>query len=281
MDALIGSSASGYHKLMRNNGDGTFTNVTAGSGLDLFYVQGIEWVTHDFDNDGLLDILGGYSLIMNMGDMRFAWNRVTPGHGGVGDLNNDGFLDVMGQNGLQFNDGNDNHWVRVNLHGTVSNRNGIGARVSVTTASATRIREIRSGDGFEYMSSLMAHFGLGQDDAIDELMVHWPSGMVQIVEAPPIDTVIEITEPLGTDLMDGPVTGTFTVHPNPALDRLMVKGVADDNGRSVTIMDVSGRVAWHGILQRSGIDVALLRPGIYIMSMEVDGRVMNSRFVKQ
>jgi hypothetical protein len=64
----------------------------------------------------------------------------------------------------------------------VSNRNGIGARVEVTSAMGTQIREIRSGDGFRYMSSLNAHFGLGSDTHVDQVTVYWPSGLVNVVQ---------------------------------------------------------------------------------------------------
>ncbi|HEX2617929.1 MAG TPA: VCBS repeat-containing protein, partial [Flavobacteriales bacterium] len=70
MDGLIGSSSGGGHKLMRNDG-GSFTNITPGSGFDLFSGESIEWITYDFDNDGYLDILGGGSLLLNDHDMTF------------------------------------------------------------------------------------------------------------------------------------------------------------------------------------------------------------------
>ena len=99
--AAIGDNGSGYQKLMRNDGPTGFMDVTAGSGMG--GAQSRDWVTHDFNNDGWLDILGGYQLWMNNGDMTFTPNAVSPGQGAIGDLNNDGFLDVLvGSNALLF-----------------------------------------------------------------------------------------------------------------------------------------------------------------------------------
>ena len=74
MDAVIGASstADGTHKVMKNNGDGTFTDVTAGSGWDLNTSLNFEHTSYDFDNDGFTDVFGGGSKIMfGNGDLTF------------------------------------------------------------------------------------------------------------------------------------------------------------------------------------------------------------------
>ena len=75
----------------------------------------------------------------------------------------DGYLDLQAGTNISMNVGGTNNYLRVNTVGTVSNKNGIGARVEITSASGTQIRDVKSGDGFKYMSSLMTHFGLGND----------------------------------------------------------------------------------------------------------------------
>ena len=81
----------------------------------------------------------------------------------------------MGDATVHFGTDNGNNWIKINLEGVESNRNGIGARVEVYTtideAEVRQIREIRSGDGFRYMSSLNAHFGIGTTEAIDKVVV--------------------------------------------------------------------------------------------------------------
>jgi hypothetical protein len=84
MDAVIGASSftTGIHRVMRNNGDGTFTDVVAGSGFDVFNGTGIEWAPADFNNDGFVDVIGGNGYIaVNNGDFTFSLSpvEVAPG----------------------------------------------------------------------------------------------------------------------------------------------------------------------------------------------------------
>ncbi|MEZ4758848.1 MAG: ASPIC/UnbV domain-containing protein [Flavobacteriales bacterium] len=90
-----------------------------------------------------------------------------------------------------MNNGNDNHWLKVATVGTVSNKNGIGARITITSAAGSQIREVLA-DGFSDMSTLNAHFGIGEDTSIDELTIHWPSGITQTILNPPVDTLIVV-----------------------------------------------------------------------------------------
>lgn len=282
MDVLVGSSSSSYHKLMRNNGDGTFTNITAGSGFDGFGGQGIEWNTRDFNNDGYLDIIGGSAIMYNNGDLTFSPDITAPYNGPIGDLNNDGFLDIINGSTAMINQGNDNHWLTVNLVGTVSNRNGIGARIQVTSALGSQIREIRSGDGFKYMSSLNAHFGLGSDSTIAQVRVQWPSGIVDVVSEPLVDGSITVREgeTLSTGISnstDGPGFGVF---PNPVRDVLAVTG-PDMRNSPYSIMDVTGKSVMAGQLSNSKVDVSGLTEGLYVITIQADGGRAQQRFVKQ
>ena len=83
--------------------------------------------------------------------------------------------------------------MKINTIGTVSNNNGIGARVEVVSALGTQLRDVKSGDGFRYMSSLITHFGLGDDDVIELIRIHWPSGIVQDVVDVPVNTSSIVT----------------------------------------------------------------------------------------
>ncbi|MEZ4737948.1 MAG: FG-GAP-like repeat-containing protein [Flavobacteriales bacterium] len=279
MDVLIGSSSSGYHKLMGNNGDGTFTNITVGSGVDLFTGQSIEWTTHDFDNNGYLDIFGGGAMLMNNGDMTFSMDNTVPANGSVGDLNDDGFLDVVNGATVMYNDGNDNNWIKVITTGTVSNRNGIGARVMITSAMGTQIRDVKSGDGFRYMSSLTTHFGIGTDNAIETVEIHWPSGNVDIVENPSINTTIEVVETVTTAVAERN-NDVLNLYPVPATDQLTVSGKLPANS-PVRIVDATGRMVLMGVLTGNTLDVSSLPNGVYLLEVELaDGPVKRS-FVKQ
>ncbi|MEO8590768.1 MAG: FG-GAP-like repeat-containing protein [Flavobacteriales bacterium] len=281
MDVLIGSSSSNVHKLMKNNGDGTFTNVTIGSGFDSFPGQSIEWNCRDFNNDGWIDIIGGGAIHYNNHDWTFSHDDTAPGNGPMGDLNNDGFIDILGGTTAYINYGNDNNWLTVATVGTWSNRNGIGARVEVTSALGTQIREIRSGDGFHYMSSLNAHFGLGTDTEITQVVIHWPSGLVDVIDSPAINGVVTVVEGTFTGVTENSPSTSLGLFPNPVLDVLTVNGASDLRNNRVTVIDVTGKRVMEGALRNGQFDVSGLTPGVYVLSVLVDGTMVQHRFSKQ
>lgn len=208
------------NSLYRNDGDGTFTDITLFSGINDELSQagaGLQIKFADFDNDGWLDLLftsinGQHELLHNNGNGTFSKmvaafpvdDRIHSAV--VGDLDNDGFLDIYAGYGFGYNqlsnqpdrlflnDGNDNHYFKVLLEGTTSNTNAIGARLELYGTWGKQIREVRSGESYGIMNSLTKHFGLGAADQIDSLYIRWPSGNLDRVIAPPTDTVLMITE---------------------------------------------------------------------------------------
>ena len=282
MDILIGSSSSSYHKLMRNNGDGTFLNVTTGSGFDTFGGQSIEWNTRDFNNDGYLDVIGGGAIHYGDGNLHFSADGTAPTNGAIGDLNNDGFLDILNNTVVRMNDGNDNNWLTVATVGVVSNRNGIGARVQVTSALGTQIREIRSGDGFKYMSSLNAHFGIGPDTQIDQVVVYWPSGIVDIIDQPAMNTTLVVIEGLTTGIATENTSGVdLGVFPNPVDDVLHVSGDPTTANARAVVTDAAGKRVLEGTLRNGRVDVSTLTSGAYVLTINAGGQDVHMRFNKR
>lgn len=282
MDVLIGASsfASGGHKLMRNDG-AVFTDVTAGSGFDIFNGTGIEHTTHDFDNDGLLDVLCANSTVMvNLGNMVFGPNVTNVAEGAIGDLNNDGYLDVLGWNGIHMNNGGTNHWLRINTVGTVSNGNGIGARVYCTSALGTQMRDVKSGDGFAHMSSLMTHFGLGQDTQVDEVVVRWPNGIINVVDNPAVDGTITIVEDPLTSIVEPLRELRLNVWPNPATDMLQVRGSVCAPGAQARLMDATGKQLASVRLGGPVLDVSHLSAGMYILEVVSEAGKATATFSK-
>lgn len=281
MDALVGVSAdyTGWHELMRNDGS-TFTDVTVGSGYDLFGGMSIQHITHDFDNDGWLDIMGGGGVIMrNNHDMTFTPNVVGFDVGAVGDLNNDRYLDMLRDNTVRYNAGAGNNWLRVMPVGTISNRNAIGARVTITTPSGQQIREIRSGDGFTFMNSLAAHFGLGQDQQVLSVTVRFPSGIINTVNDPPINGTITVVEESSTGILASPVK-SLRLYPVPVSDKLWLAG-QDAGWTEALIMDAQGRWVAGYPAGRDGMDVSHLAPGHYVLRAIVRGERVSLPFVKE
>jgi len=284
MDVFVGASSfsDGSHKMMVNNGDGTFSDMTVGTGLESLGGTSIEWVTHDFDNDGYLDIMGGAgNILKNNGDMSFAITDVDFFNGPVGDLNNDGFLDVVSNNEIQYNDANENNYLVVNTIGTESNLNGIGSRITVYTESFSQIREIRSGDGFRYMSSLNAYFGLGQDAEIDSVVVNWPSGNIDVIYNPEINTSLSITEGSNPLSIESEIEASLKVYPNPAINELFIDASENLIGSRVDIYDVQGKRVQSGILNSNRVDVSSLETGNYILQIILGEVAVESKFYKK
>lgn len=287
MDAWVGAStfSEGFHRLMVNNGDNTFTDVIVGSGLEGFNVTGIENSTLDFNNDGNLDIASNGSILLGNGDMTFTIQSgvISPATS-FGDLNNDGFIDCFDEAGsggvLRINDGNSNNWLKVATIGTDSNSEGIGARVEILTPSGTQIRDVRSGEGFRYMSSMNTHFGIGTDTEINSVTIYWPSGNIDVYEDVAINETLIATEKETLGLEDTLVSNLI-LYPNPTKDVLNLGINGNLDNVIYTVFDINGKRVLNGRLERSVLDVSSLITGNYFLRILQDGNIMTQRFVKQ
>lgn len=184
------------NKFFRNNGDGTFSEIIASTGIDRYDLGGFENLTGDFNNDGNIDIVSDLKseLYLGKGDLTFEAHDLPFKPAAIADLNNDGFLDVTQRSQLWVNEGNNNHWVKFKLYGYAGNTNGIGAKVKIVTSKGAQVREVRSGQGYSPMGTLDVHFGLGRDSIIDSLMVYWPSGRKTKMANLIVDTTYKVVE---------------------------------------------------------------------------------------
>ena len=221
--------------LYRNNGNGTFDDVTFAAGLGL-HTQYLGWGTmfFDFDNDGWPDLLvvNGHVypevdkqhlgsnfqepkiLYRNNGNGTFIDVSAQAGSGittatsarglAIGDLWNNGQLSAVISNMnahpnlLVDQVKSKNHWVAFRTIGTKSNRDGIGARVTLSAGGRARVDEVRSGSSYSSSSDMRVHFGLGQTDKIDFVEVRWPSGLQERFTGPAVDSIHELKEGMGT-----------------------------------------------------------------------------------
>ena len=276
-------------QLFENDGAGNFTEITAGSGLAItgFFLQS-KFV--DFDNDGFVDLLvaGGIErLWRNNGNKTFtAVSGVFPANKAMhsfatGDLNNDGFLDVFANYGssyinadlnnpdrLWLNNGNNNHWFGVRLQGTQSNRDAVGARVTITGPWGTQIREVRAGESYGMVTTFMCHFGLGQETVIPVVSIRWPSGLTETLTNVAADQVINVVE----GVCVSPVASITT--PGNA--------VVCGNGDAITLTANEGfNYVWSTGATTQSIEVST--PGSYSVTID-DGQGCNattSLFVTQ
>jgi hypothetical protein len=286
MDALVGASSTtdGSHKYMKNNGNGTFTDATAGTGWDTNTSTSIEHIAYDFDNNGFVDVMGGGNKIMyNQGNGTF----VPFTHGfdvsAVGDLNNDGFLDFQSGTTLRISSGNSNKWLKLNLRGIQCNSNGIGARVEIYGSWGKQIRDVRSGEGFKYMSSLNVHFGIGSATNITQVIVRWPSGLVDTFNNVTPNQTLSVVEgaTLETNSFENSV---FTMYPNPVKNNITI-AINTANPvefTSAEIYDLTGRRVQVTAVLNQNIVVDALAAGTYILKLtDSNNKNYTQKFIKE
>lgn len=286
MDVIITASA-GLHKFFRNNYETTgsltaFTNITTGSGWDTNTSTNIDNIAYDFDNDGKVDVLGGGNKIMfNQGNNTFSavpYTGITVG--AVGDLNNDGFLDIQNGSTIRYAVPNGNNWIKVRLNGVQSNSNGIGARVEIYGAFGKQIRDIRSGEGFKYMSSLNAHFGIGTNTAITQVIIRWPSGTVDTINNPAINQRIDITEgsTLATTTFDA---SAMSVFPIPAKNSITIKTKEGYTAVSAEVYDLNGRKVLSSKIENDTLNIQSLNEGTYLLKVvDTHGNTASQKIIK-
>lgn len=228
---------TGLNQLYKNNGNGTFTEVSMQMGVnDAGQSYSCGWA--DIDNDGDLDlyvakgqtyadkmyrnddtIFTDISSQCGMGDLRHSscvsW----------GDYTNDGFLDLYlnnngSENRLYKNSGNTNKWIIIRLTGTNSNKSAIGARVRIKTGNKNQIREVEGGSGGKGMNSLPVEFGIGSSSIIDSIIVKWPSGLMQYFTNVSPNTIYNLVEgqALGINSISNKAPDRYSLsqnYPNP------------------------------------------------------------------
>jgi enediyne biosynthesis protein E4 len=220
--------------LYRNNGDGNFDDVTFAAGLGL-HTQYLGWGTMflDFDNDGWPDLLlvnghvypevdkqhlgSNYQepriLYHNNGNGTFKDISEKAGAGittvsssrglAVGDLWNDGRISAVVSNmsapaSLLVNQvRSGNHWIGIRTVGTKSNRDGIGARITVKAGGRVFVDEVRSGSSYISNNDMRVHFGLGGVGKVDWVEVRWPSGLVERFAGLGVDGIRMVKEEAG------------------------------------------------------------------------------------
>ena len=284
LDIFVTNLSYETNALYRNNGDGTFTDVIyeAHLGKESYLYVGFGTGFLDADNDGWLDlfIANGHiidniedthdiltyrqpdQLFRNNGDGTFQeisesaggyFQRPAVSRGTIfGDYDNDGDVDLLvtQNNGpatlLRNETTRQNNWVSIKTIGVVSNRDGIGTRVTVKAGGHTQIREVNPGSSYMSSHDARCYFGLRTNTTVDRLELRWQSGVVQVFENLPANQEHVVSE--------------FSDTPEDRLFKAVWTGdVASLRGTriDVNLKDAVGRTPLRIAAEKGDIDVAM------------------------
>ncbi|MEM6346117.1 MAG: FG-GAP-like repeat-containing protein [Bacteroidota bacterium] len=285
--------------LLLNQQDGTFQNIT---GLAKISDRGMGWGTTflDFDNDGWLDIYAvndsDFSpfpnvLYRNLGNLQFEKVAIEEpiSSSGAGyasakaDIDGDGLLDLAlantSEEGVRlFHNQNADakNWLSVKLVGSRSNRDAVGASLSLKSSDGTWTTDLAAGSGYAAQNAHPLHIGLGNLSNLDSIQVRWPDGNRQSFAAPAINQEIIIIEGLGLQ-SQASTTFNLRVSPNPFVDQIEIFFVLPSVERvHLSLADAKGTIIRKirdeelaAGINRIKLDLeADLGPGVYVVRLQ-------------
>jgi enediyne biosynthesis protein E4 len=235
LDLVVTNHEFETTSLFHNDGGGVFADVTLDAGISSptlpFVGFGVAFFDVDNDADLDLSIVNGHVidntalfrpgsthaqrklLFQNTNGRRFAEVSRQSGSGFTrddvgrtligGDIDNDGDIDlVVTNNGgaldvLRNAGGNARNSIEIRVVGSRSNRDGLGARVTVTAGGHTQVREVKSGSSYLGQNDLRAHVGLGEAARVERIDVRWPAGKTDTIRDVAANQIVTITEGQG------------------------------------------------------------------------------------
>lgn len=297
LDIYVTNSPEG-NVLYKNNGDGTFLDIAESSGT-IFESVGWGAVFLDADNDMDLDLYVSGSLdgsipslisaamYENIGVDTF----IIPENAGfddddgdsysnaIGDINNDGLPEIVVSNSsdqdlyLWSNKSTPathmpmNNWLKINLEGTLSNRDGIGSKIEISVNGNKQYRYTLCGEGYLSQNSNTEFFGLGTHSVVDYVKVNWLSGTEDVyynVAANQVLDILEGSETLGNSEY---VINELALYPNPTNG--IVNFYTSRTLKYFELYDVYGKILHSNQIATDSrsIDLSALGSGVYFLKL--------------
>ncbi|MFK5879202.1 MAG: FG-GAP-like repeat-containing protein [Flavobacteriaceae bacterium] len=304
--------------LFKNNGDETFTDVALISGT---IFNSVSWGASFFDADNDMDLelyvcgmfdgtqntflTGGF--YDNNGDETFNLsNSSFPGDdrvsfsSAIGDVDNDGLPELIVTNN---NDDNlflwknntitSNNWLKVNLEGTSSNKDGIGSVIEISINGDKFYRYTHCGEGYLSQNSGTEIFGLGSNVLVDSVKVKWLSGTVDIFYNVAVNQTLSIVEGASLSVDEFNLQNSLNIYPNPFSEEITISfslknkenvviDVFDLLGRKINTLlnkEVIGKqnIIWNG----TNYSGHKLNAGIYLISIQTESGALAFKTIVQ
>ena len=295
IDIYVTNTASIGNIFLKNNGNGTFSNISGSTGTE---VNGPCWgaIFLDADNDQNIDLYvsseadgstnGNSSVFFrNLGNQNFiSYTNNFYGFVGdinesysnaIGDLDNDGFPDIIVTNSnlqnVDFwknNTNSNNKWLKVKLEGTLSNKDGIGSVIEISVNGNKQYNHTLSGEGYLSQNSSNEFFGLGNNVVVDYVKVKWLSGIEDILYNVNTNQEISITEGETLSIDSFPLPN-IRIYPNPVFDRFYLENSTNANlPFYYEIYDILGNLMIKDFYDTSdGINLKNFNKGIYLIKI--------------
>jgi hypothetical protein len=295
--STAGTTTTNGSVLFKNNGDETFTNVAPSIGAELnSWSWGASFL--DAENDGDLDLYVSCSYISTDGfpsygfykndnngsfvsstSVGFTNNDYRSYGSAIGDVNNDGKLDIAVMNNLDTAPNiwknrsvNSNNYLSIDLEGTVSNKDGVGAVIEISINGTKQYRNVMCGESYITQNSFREIFGVGLNTVVDYVKVTWPSGIIDVFADVLANQIITFVEgaSLSVESFDS-INKLY--YNNPINNVLNVK--SKQLIKSYLIYDISGKVILNGnyFKENLNLDVSLLSEGLYYCRLEFSEKV--------
>ena len=291
-DIYITNTPEG-NELLRNNGDGTFTNVAEATATT-FNSVGWGAVFLDADLDGLLDLYVSSDFDGSVGsflssafyhqqnnetfiipeNIGFQEDTRKSYTNAIGDIDNDGKPDIIVGNDIEPNflwsnkTVNENNWLKVKLEGVISNRDGIGNTIEINIGGQSQYRYTLAGEGYLSQNSFYEFFGLANATEVDYVKVTWTAtGESEIINNIAANQAIIIKEGSGVlSSVNNLKDTTFRVYPNPSANGFFKISVANQEIVSLQVFDISGRLITKKIELKNNdqINLSQYQKGVYI-----------------
>lgn len=294
--------------LLKNNGDGTFSDVAQSTGT---VFNTISWgaLFFDAENDADLDLYvssmmtdtnsgmltSGFFLCDTNGDYSipndagFQSDAYVSFSSSIGDVNNDGLTDFVvinrapDNNSLWVNQtSNSNNWIKIQLEGDTSNKNGIGNLIEVRANGQSQFKQTKMGEGYLGQNSASNIFGLSSATNIEYIKITWSStGVTDTFENITPNRKITIKENTGVLSTTDISLSTINVFPNPSNEGIYQLTLPFQNLSYVEVFDISGRlVSKKQVLDKKIIDIRNCKSGVYIARITSNNKSRNIKLIK-